>query len=369
MNKKINIINNVITFAVTLGAMFLAVYFINDSYNVNLGKVILFFLIGAVVSGLINTFCHEFGHLIAGKKNGYKFSALTVWFFKWKKVGRRTDFCFTMMGNEAGYTEMIPTDASTCKKGFMKMTLGGIVASGVLTVLSIAPLFLTKYIPFEAYSIWVVFLPVSVYYFLGSVLPMSSGGVLNDGAVLRGFKKGTADALVMENLLKIQAESYAGKTFSEMEESLFFDLPQLAEDNPNFINLLNARYNYYLDKEDYENAKKTSDRLIKLAEDYMPKEWQNVIKADALYNACTFDFDEERADDLMYEVEKYLNSDNSATNVRIKIAYIYYVRKETEPLEIFFTKAQREIKRSPLRGVGKFEEKLIEKIKNDIKTA
>jgi hypothetical protein len=80
------------------------------------------------------------------------FSAVTLWFFKWQKIRGRINFSFVMMGNEAGYTEMIPTNEESVKKGFKQMTLGGIIASGVLSVLSIAPLFLTEYIPFEIYA-------------------------------------------------------------------------------------------------------------------------------------------------------------------------------------------------------------------------
>ena len=43
---------------------------------------------------------------------------------------------------------------------------------------------------------------------------------------------------------------------SEIDESYYFDLPQLCEEHPYFIQLLTLRYSYYLDKGDYENAKK-----------------------------------------------------------------------------------------------------------------
>jgi hypothetical protein len=64
------------------------------------------------------------------------------------------------------------------------------------------------------------------------------------------------------SVLKIQAEMYQGKTPMEVKKELYFDLPQLPEDDPNFVLLLNARYNYYLDLGDYENAKKVTARLL-----------------------------------------------------------------------------------------------------------
>jgi hypothetical protein len=129
--------------------------------------------------------------------------------------------------------------------------------------------------------------------------------------------------------------------------------------------LLNARYLYYLDKNDFENAKKTSDRLVSILE-YMPKEYRLIVKTDALYNACTLDFNEDAADDLMYELEKYLNNVNNTTTVRAKLAYLIYVKKETDDLDMFFKKGFREADRCQLKGISVLERKLFENMKNDV---
>ena len=128
--------------------------------------------------------------------------------------------------------------------------------------------------------------------------------------------------------------------------------------------LLNARYCYYLDKEDYENAKKVNSRLVSL-EDYMPKYYMQAIKADQLYNVCTFDFDEEKADDIMYELEKYLNKYNSVANVRVKLAYLLYARREKENAMVFYNKALKEAQRVQIKGYGAYETKLLDKMRAD----
>ena len=191
---------------------------------------------------------------------------------------------------------------------------------------------------------------------------MTSDGVNNDGAVIYKIKKMDDSSKVAMNLLKIQAEMYQGKTPAEIDESLYFDLPQLREDDLNYFFLLNARYNYYLDKEDFEKVKEATDRLMAL-EEYVSKDMMDVVKADALYNACTFDFDETRADDLTYELEKYLNFYNNATNIRIKLAYILFVKGEREVFEPFYKQAVKETNRCQIKGVALFEKKLLDKIK------
>ena len=306
---------------------------------------------------------HELGHLLAGKKNDFVFSEMNVWFLRWKRVKSKIRLNLVMVGEEAGYTDMVPKHGDNLAVRLKKMTLGGIIASGIIAIVGVVPLFITS-LPVWLFCIWAMFLPIGVYFFFTALMPSSSGGVRNDGAVLYGLKKMDDVAKVTLNLLKIQSELYNGKTPSEVDDSLYFDLPQLPEDDVNFAMLLNARYVYYLDKKDYENASKTTNRLLSII-DYMPKAYRVVVKTDALYNACTFDYDEDAADDLTYELEKYLNNVNTATNVRAKLAYLLYVRKEKEVVEVFYKKGMKETKKYLIKGLGEFERKLFEEMKKD----
>ena len=364
MSRRTNIINYIISMVITLGTLLAVVVVCNSRYTEQLFEVMLKFVVGAICAGLVNTFAHELGHLIAGKKNGFVFSEMCVWFFKWKKVKNKIRFNFAMIGEEAGYTDMLPTYADNMAVRLKKMTLGGVIASGVLMVLGIIP-FCIPTLPSWVFCVFAMFLPIGAYFFFTSALPSSSGGVRNDGAVVYGINKNDDTTKVTLNLLAIHAELYNGKSPSEIDEDLYFNLPQLPEDDVNFTMLLNARYLYYLDKEDYDNAKKTTDRLLSVL-DYMPKAYRCAVKTDALYNACTFDYNEDVADDLMYELEKYLNNINSTTNVRAKLAYLLYVRKEKDAFDLFYKKGLKEVSRCQLKGLGEFEKKLFEKMKQDV---
>ena len=89
-----------------------------------------------------------------------------------------------------------------------------------------------------------------------------------------------------------------------------------------YINLGSVFY----DKGDYENAKKILSRLLSLIE-IMPSDVYNQILTEELYSVCTFDFNEKRADELMYELEKYLNNKNNVGSVRAKLSYLVYILK------------------------------------------
>lgn len=363
MNRRLNIISNVLSFLLTIGSLFVVMLVSNQNYSDTLINVICFVAIGAIVAGFINALMHELGHLFAGKKNGFKLHEISIWFFKWTVVGNKKIFSFTLPLNEAGYTEMIPTNVDCVEKGYKKMTLGGLYGSIFSIILGAVGLFFTN-LPLAVFCIWSMFLPIGMYYLAGNLLPMISGGARNDGAVLFGIKKKDDVTKVTINLLKYQAELYNGKTPGEVDEKLLFDLPQLPEDDLTFIMLLNARYYHYLDKSDFENAKKVCNRLATLF-DYMPKQIKYVVQTDLLYNYCTFDYNDYAVDDVMYEIEKYLNKVNNAQTMRAKTAYLLYVEKQAENIQMFFDKTEREIEKCPLKGIGLFEKKLLEIMKKD----
>lgn len=363
MNRKIKFINYILPILFTMGALFFVVYLCSIRYFMNMGETMVKFLLGALVAGFLHALIHELGHLYFGKKNSFAFSEMVVWFFKWKKHANKIKFQLIMMGNEAGYTQMIPTNESEVEKGLKAMTLGGLIGSFLLMLVGVVPIFIAN-LPSWVFCIWVMLFPIGIYYFLGNILPKESMGVRNDGAVLYGIKKNDDQTKILFSLLKIQAFLYNGKTPSEIDEKYYFDLPQLAEDNPNFAMLLSAKYSYYLDKGDYENAKKTTERLLSL-EDYIPRDNFLTIMADCLYNHCTFDYNETKADNLMEDLEGLLNGVNTATNIRIKLAYLVYVVKEKEGIEYFYNKGVKEAKKSQIKGLGLMEIKLLEQIFKD----
>ena len=354
---------------ITVALVFTVALLCNKNYSIGgMFTPVLFYIVGAIFWGLFNSFLHEAGHIIACKKNNFYILCVCVWFFKWSRVKKKMRFDFTLIGEEAGYTESIPVGTDNMSTRYKKTVLGGIIASAVALFIGAGLVFTVGVVPYQVYCVLSMLLPVSAYFFFGNALPMINAGEKNDGAVLLGLKRNDISAQVAVSLLKIQAELMDGKTPAEIDEKLYFDLPQLPEDDLNFIRLLNARYNYYLDKEDFENAKKTADRLYGLADD-LPKNYLTAIKSDALYNSCTFDYNEDLADDIMSEVEKPLNAVNTASNLRIKLAYLLYVEKSGEFAREIYELGLRLSNKNPVKGLGLYEEKLLLKMEKDLPVA
>ena len=364
MSKRINILNNVITYLITIACFFMVVFVGSSKVaDSNLWAIVLATFVGVIVAGIITTFFHEIGHLVGGKLNGFVFVSMSILFFKWEIYKGKRLFSFVMPGDELGYTEMISKSTENIAKRYKNMTGFAILFTFIPTIIGIIPLFINS-LSLWPYCLWGALLPIGVFSILDNGLPTSSMGVRNDGAIIYGLNKMDDQSKVLVNLLSIQSEMLNGKTPAEIDEKFYFDLPQLGEDEINFFLLLNARYNYFLDKGDFENAKKTTDRLLSL-NDYAQEAHMLVAKIDALYNYCTFDFDENKADDLMYELEGYLNKRNSCTNLRVKMAYILFVAKENYLIEDFYVKAKKEALNCQIKGYGAFELKLIEKLRQN----
>ena len=162
MSRRTNIINNVLTFILTFGALFAVVYICNNRFATQkFINVALWIILGAIVAGVLNTFVHELGHLVVGKLNGFAFSSMQVLFFKWEKVGKKVQFNFSIIKYEAGYTEMIPKTTENLAKRYKRMSLAGPFASLVFSLVGVVPFFIQG-LSLELFCLWAVFLPVGV---------------------------------------------------------------------------------------------------------------------------------------------------------------------------------------------------------------
>ena len=89
MSKKANILNLLVTLILTMAALLYALNVSKVLYNGEITDIIIKFLVGAILAGLINAIFHELGHLIAGKANKFVFSSIVIWFFKWARVNKK----------------------------------------------------------------------------------------------------------------------------------------------------------------------------------------------------------------------------------------------------------------------------------------
>lgn len=364
MSKRKNLIYGIVSALFGLGSLVAVVIWKNLIVGGSFIIPALIIFAGSIISLFLISFFHELGHLVFGKANGFKFVSMTVWFFRWYKRGNEIGFSFVKFPEASGVTEMIPIDDKNIEKRFIKLTYGGIVFNFILFLIGLLPIVIPG-LSGNLLCLLCPLAPLCLYMILDNLLPTDKGGIRNDGGVNYGIKHMDNDSRVLINILKIQAELYSGKSYKDVSKDLFFDIPQLPEDHQYFINILSLRYSYYLDNKDYDNALNILNRLNELR-DYLPMDVYNHLLVEELYASCTYNFNENRADEIMYELEKYLNNNNNVSSVRAKLAYVIYVLREYDNFELFYNKGIREAKRVQVKGITEFEMSLFDMIKADL---
>ncbi len=363
MTRKIKIINFVVSLLVALVSVYVVSVVSAERFTGNTGKLILFYVLGVIISSFICALIHELGHLLGAKISRFKVVSFSVWFFAFVKVKNKFMFrlCFP---DDTGSTEFYPTTDKNLEKNFARTTRSGLIFSAIPVLFSI-PIFFVDALPLFVFSVLSCFLPVGLYILISNLIPLVENGVRNDGAVLSGIKNNDDTTKVMFSILKIQAELSNGKSYKDIDEKLFFDLPQLPEDDLFYALILFERYRYYLAKQDFLNAKNVLSRLVKLKR-YLPKYIYNEVCAENIFFNTVIELNEDLADDLMYENEKYLNNVNNCASLRAKLGYISFVKREKDLFDTFYKKGVKEAKSQYLTGSKTFELELFEFIKSKL---
>lgn len=320
----------------------------------------------AVLGGFINFFLHmlfhETGHLVFGKLNGFKFYRLTVWFFSIEKRadkrGVKLGFASSKYG---GVSQMMPVSEKNLYKKFGIYVLGGLIGSFIISAAFLLALLLVSFQSLPAVYIYAALLtgfPLSVYFLTLNSMPVSVGGLSNDGGLIKGLLKKDSETKIYINVLTIQSKSYAGLSPSEIEEKLYFDIPVVADNCVSKILLLNLQYNYYLDKLDFENANNIMSQLTRLRR-YTPDIYLEQILADKFFNTVFYLKDPAAGEIIYSKIKEAIDSDENISALRIRMAYELFILKDKE-LSKKTGEAALKIKDSyPLRGLAKMEEKII----------
>lgn len=202
-------------------------------------SLIMFFALSVVCIPL-SVILHELGHMLFGAV------------VKIKAVPH-----FKLMG--ASSCTVIPGTDKNLKDRIIFTSLGGLIINALCIALGVVAL-TVEGVPVHISAL----LPFSAYLFLLNAMPFGYSDGATDGLVVCGLVRGDDSSKVMLRVLKVQAQVLGGKPFEDVDEDLLFGLPQIAEDDINFISLTELRYEYFKAKGDSEQAGKYKQRLDEL---------------------------------------------------------------------------------------------------------
>lgn len=186
--------------------------------------------------------------------------------------------------------EVFPKGAKGLKIRFLLTAGAGLFFDALLIALGV--------IAFAVPSVpaWLgIGLPYAFYTFVINAVPLEYRGGKTDGLVIWEAIKNDPSSKVMFRILKIQGLVNGGLPLKEVDEALLLDVPQLPEDDLNFIILTQLRYEYYLAKDDDSTAYKYFLRYKDLIK-YLPDEYGAEATARRKVEAEQEDGEEEGAE-------------------------------------------------------------------------
>ncbi|MDE6075920.1 MAG: hypothetical protein K2G26_05730, partial [Clostridia bacterium] len=207
------------------------------------------FIILIFIGAFLDELVHEGAHFMIGAFCSMGVKAPKIRIFKSSSV------------------EVFPKGAKCLKLRFLLTAGAGLFFDALIIVLGLIAILVPSVPP-----ILCIGLPYALYSFIINVVPFEYRSGKTDGLVIWEAIKNDPSSRVMFRILKIQGLVNGGMMLKELDESLLLDVPQLPEDDLNFIILTQLRYEYYLATGDDSTAYKYFLRYKDLIQ-YLPDEY------------------------------------------------------------------------------------------------
>ena len=321
-------------------------------------KQALAFLLGLLASFIVTPTIHEVGHLFFLAINKMYCPYIKCFCIKqyFKDGKKRIGFASPF---KADQTQAVPKTGGNMKKRASAYALGGLIFSTIFLALPIGAALTCTLLQVKIFALWGA-VPYAAYIFLLNVAPFEYASGKTDMLIYCGLKKEMPAEKVMLSVMEIQGQLFEGKSFAEIDEDLYFNIPQLCEDEPLFAIVLDLRYRYYLEKNNLKSAADCLNRLVQ-AQAYLSDIDVAKIAAELTYMHA-LNGDLERAEESGKLCREFLK-ENTATAKRILAAYSSAFGKQ-EAVASLIEQAKAVLDREQMLGVRRFEEILLSRIQS-----
>ena len=208
---------------------------------------IILVLLGAVIEDVV----HEGAHFLVGAACSMGVKLPKIRIFRSSSI------------------DVFPRGAKRIKARFILTAGAGLFFDLLLIILGVIALAVPS-VP----ALFGITLPYAVYSFIINAAPFEYAAGKTDGCVIWEAITKAPSSQVMFAVLKVQGMVNSGVFMQEVPEEILLDVPQLPEDDINFIILTQLRYEYYLAKGDDSTAYKYFLRYRDLIK-YLPSEYKD----------------------------------------------------------------------------------------------
>ena len=313
-------------------------------------------LVGLILGFILTPIYHELGHVIFAETAHMECVYVKCFCLRfYRKNGKkRVGFASPFAPDE---TLVLPKTGGNMQRRAAAYTLGGLIVSGAVLAVTVAAAALVTVLAQPSYLLFGI-LPYMGYSFLLNVAPADYPSGKTDTAVYRGLKSGEPAEKTMLAAMEIQGRLYEGNSFAEIDGDLYFDTPQLCEDEPLFAVMLDLRYRYFLEKGDMDKAAACLNRLAGVL-DYMPYSAAEKVAAELVYMA-SLRGETSVAEENAKLCQAFLKGE-TVTAKRILAAWSQ-ANGHTEFVETLLAQATACLDGEQIAGVKKFEQILLLRI-------
>lgn len=311
---------------------------------------------GLIVGFIFAPIFHELGHIVFAKLANMRIAYVKCFCFAWQGgVKGKLRLTSPFAPDE---TQAVPACGGNMQRRAVCFTLGGLLVGALFLFIVLTAAIICTCIGNVNFLLWGI-VPYAAYLVLLNSLPVEYASGKTDTLVWLGLKKGYPEERNMLAAMEIQGRLFAGETFGEIDEKLYYDVPQLCEDQPLYAVMLDLRYCYHIERDEYEKAGDALNRLA-LAQAYLSDTQLQKVSAELVYMHA-IGGDLQRAKESAALCEEYLTKD-ALTAKRALAAYMLACG-ERERASLLIAQAETLLAKEWIKGVAASEKILLSRIK------
>ncbi|MFW5760256.1 MAG: M50 family metallopeptidase [Cyclobacteriaceae bacterium] len=308
-----------------------------------------------ILAFFISIAIHEAGHLLIGKVQKFDFYMFVVGPLLWKMENKRLIFKWNKDLNIfGGLTYCIPKNEINLRKKFLWYIAGGPIASllfaGIMywlmqttspdRITNLAELFVQDVFKLHAF--------ISMMIFLGSVIPVRSGGFKSDGGRIITLMQNNVKAKIELFLITTHAYLGAGTRPADLQIAA---IEQYLSENKNDHYTINCHYYLYLVHFDREEYALADQHLLIVAEniEVYPAAMHSNIWLEIIFLQVFTDQNLQKIEQLWNSVRK--NALTSKTDFAKAEAATLLLKKDYLAAETKIEEARQHVDKSQEKGM------------------
>lgn len=273
------------------------------------------------VSVFISTVLHEAGHLLFGILTGYKFLLFRIGKFAFVKIDGKIKLKRFAVPGTSGQCLMSPPEPLYGEFPVMLYNLGGVILNFITATVFFIAYVLTHNL--FAGTFFLIFAMVNFFFAMMNGIPMTFGGVNNDGknASMIKHSKKSMHAFFLQ--LKMNEMQLSGVRLKDMPEECF-ELP--SGDCNTFISASGVWYcQRFVDSHDFEQAIEKIENFTEKTE--LLDVYKNTLICDLIYCKLVTRRNREEVENLLTLTQKkfmkLMSTSTSVWRTKFAIALLY----------------------------------------------